>query len=155
MHKVTIFTDGACLGNPGSGGWAAILRCNGQEKRLTGGFSLTTNNRMELTAAISALEALLHPCEVELYSDSRYLCDAIEKGWIWGWKKKGWKKADGKAVLNQDLWLRMLPQLGRHKVKLLWVAGHSGHTENEMVDVMAREAASRPALAPDPGFRSN
>ncbi len=151
-YKVSIFTDGACLGNPGPGGWAAILRCNGVEKEMCGGFARTTNNRMELTAALEGLQALTSPCEVELYSDSRYLCDAVEKKWIWGWRNKGWKKADGKPVLNQDLWLKIIPQLGRHSVKLRWVAGHSGHAENERVDTLARNMAGQKNLPPDAGF---
>lgn len=150
---VTIYTDGSCLGNPGPGGWAAILRYNGTAKELGGGFGLTTNNRMEILAAIMGLEALKRPCKVELFSDSQYLCNAIEKKWLESWRKRGWKKADKKPVLNKDLWERLIPLLERHEVRLNWVRGHSGHAQNEEVDVLAREWASRPNLPEDKGYR--
>ena len=116
MKTVTIYTDGACSGNPGPGGWAAILEWNGREKELSGGEAETTNNRMELTAVIRALAMLKEPCAVELYSDSKYVIDALEKGWVYGWKKKGWVKSDKKPALNVDLWEQLLPLIGRHEV---------------------------------------
>ena len=121
MKTVTIYTDGACSGNPGPGGWGAILAWQGHEKELSGGAAATTNNRMELTAVLTALALLKEPCVVELYSDSKYVVDAIEKGWLYGWQKKGWVKADKKPVLNVDLWQQLLPQLARHQVHLHWV----------------------------------
>lgn len=137
MKHVDIFTDGACSGNPGKGGWGAILRYGEREKELCGGEPETTNNRMELTAVITALEALREPCEVTLTSDSRYVTDAVLKGWLYGWMKKGWRKADNKPVLNVDLWERLLPLLGRHQVTFVWVKGHDGHPENERCDRLA------------------
>ena len=154
-ETVTIYTDGSCLGNPGPGGWAAKLACRGKIKTLSGGFARTTNNRMEILSAIMALEALTRPAEVLLYTDSRYVRDSVEKGWLWGWRKKGWKKADGKPVLNQDLWERLVPLLGRHRVKLHWVEGHSGQADNEEVDTLAREAASQGNLPKDTGFQGS
>ncbi len=137
MKKVEIYTDGACSGNPGPGGWGAVLVYNGKEKEMSGGDGETTNNRMELMAALSALEALREPCEVVLTSDSKYLVDAIEKGWLESWVKKGWKKSDGKPALNIDLWKRILVQLERHKVEFIWIKGHAGHPYNERCDEMA------------------
>ena len=154
-EPVTIHTDGSCLGNPGPGGWAAKLACKGTVKTLSGGFAHTTNNRMEIYSAVMALQALTRPSEVALYSDSRYLCDAVSKGWLWGWRKKNWKKADGKPVLNQDLWEKLVPLLGRHKVTLHWVEGHSGQVDNEEVDTLAREAAGQKGLPKDTGFQGN
>ena len=143
MKKVNIYTDGACRGNPGPGGYGAILEYEGNEKELSGGFAETTNNRMELTAAIAGLEILKAPCEVTLYSDSKYLVNALQKGWLNAWIKKGWKKSDGKPVLNTDLWERLLPLLKKHKVELVWVKGHDGHLYNERCDRLATEAADR------------
>ena len=137
MKTVTIYTDGACSGNPGKGGWGAILRYKGTEKELSGAEENTTNNRMELTAAIKGLEALKTACKVTLYSDSRYLCDGVNKGWVYGWKKNGWRKADKKPALNSDLWERLLTQLAIHKVTIVWVKGHDGHPENERCDKLA------------------
>ena len=137
MKKVEIFTDGACSGNPGPGGWGAILRYAGREKELSGGEKETTNNRMELTAVISALEALKEPCEVTLTTDSKYVCDSIQKGWVYSWKRNGWKKADKKNALNVDLWERLLPLLEKHKVSFVWVKGHNEHPENERCDTLA------------------
>ena len=134
---VELFTDGACSGNPGPGGWGAVLRYKGVEKELSGGEAQTTNNRMELTAAIRGLQALREPCRVILTSDSKYLVDGVEKGWVYSWKRKGWKKADGSPALNADLWALLLEQLARHKVELRWVKGHAGHPENERCDRMA------------------
>ena len=131
MKKVTIYTDGACRGNPGRGGWGAILVYNGREKELSGGEAQTTNNRMELTAAIRALSLLKEPCEVTIHSDSKYLVDAVTKGWAVSWKKKGWKKGDGAPALNVDLWEEILQLLSVHKVSFVWVKGHDGHAYNE------------------------
>lgn len=137
MKRVEIFTDGACSGNPGPGGWGAILRYGSREKRLSGGEAVTTNNRMELTGVIEALRQLREPCEVVLTSDSRYVCDAISKGWAEGWKKRSWIKADKKPALNSDLWEVLLELLATHHVTVNWVKGHAGHPENEICDRMA------------------
>ncbi len=137
MKTVEIYTDGACSGNPGPGGWGAILRYNGVEKELSGGEAQTTNNRMELTAAIKALEALKESCAVELYSDSKYLVDALEKGWAEGWKKRGWVKSDKKPALNPDLWQRLLELLEMHSVSCHWVKGHAENQFNNRCDAMA------------------
>lgn len=136
---VEIFTDGACSGNPGPGGWGAILRYGDKERELSGGEKDTTNNRMELMAAIISLETLKEPCEVSLTTDSKYVMDGITK-WIFGWKKKNWKKADNKPVLNADLWQRLDDANARHKVNWKWVKGHAGHAENERCDELARMA---------------
>ncbi|GBD47793.1 ribonuclease H [Methylopila sp. Yamaguchi] len=135
---VEIFTDGACSGNPGPGGWGAILRKGGVEKELKGGEAPTTNNRMELMAAISALEALTRPCEVVLHTDSQYLRDGVTK-WVYGWKKNGWRTADKKPVKNQDLWERLDAAIRTHQIDWRWVKGHAGHPENERADELARE----------------
>lgn len=137
MKKVDIYTDGACSGNPGKGGWAAILVYNKREKELCGSAAETTNNRMELTAAIKALEALKEPCEVTLTTDSRYVCDSVTKGWVYSWKKNGWKKGDKKPALNVDLWEQLLPLLEKHEVSFNWVRGHIGHPYNERCDKLA------------------
>lgn len=141
MKHVDIYTDGACKCNPGPGGWGAVLVYGGREKELSGGESQTTNNRMELLAAINALEALKEPCEVTLTSDSKYMVDSIEKGWVYSWKAKGWKKADKSPALNPDLWERLLLLLEKHDVKLVWVKGHAGHPYNERCDALACEQA--------------
>ena len=137
-EKVTIYTDGACSGNPGPGGWGAILSFNGKEKELMGGEAHTTNNRMELLAAISALEALKRPCAVALYTDSEYLRGGIT-GWINGWKKNGWRTKDKKPVKNIDLWQRLDAALGVHRIQWHWVKGHAGHAMNERADQLARD----------------
>ena len=137
MKHINLYTDGACRGNPGRGGWGAILVFEGHEKELSGGEKSTTNNRMELTAAIEGLRAIKYPCEVTLTSDSKYLVDAIEKNWLVSWKRKGWKKADGKPVLNIDLWQALDAELTRHKVTFVWVKGHEGHAYNERCDALA------------------
>ena len=137
MKHVDIYTDGACRGNPGKGGWGAILVYGGVEKELSGGERETTNNRMELTAVISALEALREPCEVTLTSDSKYVIDAITLGWARSWQAKGWRKADKSPALNVDLWEKLLALLERHKVSFVWVRGHNGHPYNERCDVLA------------------
>lgn len=137
MKQVNIYTDGACKGNPGAGGWAAILEYGGNEKELCGGDKLTTNNRMELIAAIQGLKALKEPCDVTLYSDSQYLVNAINKGWLVSWKQKGWRKADKSKVLNDDLWKELSDLLDYHKVEFIWVRGHDGHAYNERCDALA------------------
>ncbi len=137
MKKITIYTDGACRGNPGKGGWGVVLMYNGNIKELSGGEADTTNNKMELTAAIEGLKALKEPCEVELYSDSKYLTDAINKGWVYSWKSKGWKKSDGKPALNVDLWEQLLELMEIHKVSYIWVKGHNGTPYNERCDQLA------------------
>ena len=137
MKTITIYTDGACSGNPGPGGWGAILEWQGHQKELSGGEAQTTNNRMELTAVLTALAILKEPCVVELYSDSKYVVDAIEKGWLYGWQKKGWIKADKKPVLNVDLWQQLLPLLARHDVRLPWVKGHAETEKNNRCDQLA------------------
>lgn len=137
MKKVEIYTDGACRGNPGVGGWGAILVYAGVEKELSGGEVETTNNRMELMAAIVSLEALKEPCEVVLTSDSKYLTDAVNKGWLESWKARGWKKADKSPVLNVELWQRIYGLIKLHNVKFVWVQGHAGHPYNERCDVLA------------------
>ncbi|MBE6601411.1 MAG: ribonuclease HI [Ruminococcaceae bacterium] len=137
MKHVAIYTDGACRGNPGRGGWGAVLVYNGVEKELSGGEAMTTNNRMELVAAISALAALREPCRVTLTSDSKYLVDAITKGWAESWRAKGWKKADKSPALNPDLWERLLALLAKHEVEFVWVKGHDGHPYNERCDKLA------------------
>ena len=143
MKNVTIYTDGACSGNPGPGGYGCVLIYNGHEKRLSGGERETTNNRMELTAVITALSALKEPCRVTLISDSKYVVDAIEKGWLASWRESGWKKADNKPVLNVDLWERLVPLLDIHEVSFDWVKGHDGNEYNEICDSLAVDAAEK------------
>lgn len=140
--RVEIFTDGACSGNPGPGGWAALLRAGGRERELSGAEALTTNNRMEMMAAIAALEALKRPSEVDLTTDSGYLRDGITK-WIHGWRRNGWLTADRKPVKNVDLWRRLETAMGPHRVAWHWVKGHAGHVENERVDALARAEIRR------------
>ena len=137
MKHVDIYTDGACRGNPGKGGWGAILVYGTKSKEMSGGERNTTNNRMELTGAIEALAVLKEPCEVTLTSDSKYLVDAISRGWLDSWRKNGWRKADRSEVLNVDLWQKLITQLERHKVTFVWVHGHAGHAYNERCDVLA------------------
>ena len=137
MKTVTLYTDGACSGNPGPGGWGAILEFNGYEKELSGGEPCTTNNRMELTAVIRGLQALKEPCIVELYSDSKYVIDALEKGWAWGWRKKNWIKSDKKPALNPDLWAELLQLTAKHEMHYHWVKGHADNEFNERCDRMA------------------
>ena len=141
MKKVQIYTDGACRGNPGPGGWGAILVFGEHKKELSGGEPSTTNNRMELLAAIYALEQLKYPCEVTLTTDSKYLCDAIIKGWAITWKRKGWVRSNKEPAANPDLWERLLRLLEIHKVEFVWVKGHNGHPFNERCDEMATQAA--------------
>ena len=137
MKKVEIFTDGACSGNPGAGGYGIILRYMGREKEMSGGEANTTNNRMELMAAIVGLGALKEPCEVVLYSDSQYLINGIVKGWAKSWQKNGWIKGDKKPALNSDLWEKLLELTSEHKVEFVWVKGHNEHPENERCDKLA------------------
>lgn len=138
MKKVYLYTDGSCRRNPGPGGWGAILRYGKAERELCGGEADTTNNRMELTAVIEGLSALKEPCEVELCTDSKYVADGLSKGWAKGWRAKGWRKSDGSAALNPDLWERLLELYDYHKVTIVWVKGHAGHPENERCDEMAQ-----------------
>ncbi len=140
MKHVEIFTDGACKGNPGPGGWGALLRIGETERELSGAEPATTNNRMELLAAISALEALKQPCRVTLHTDSRYVLDGITK-WIFGWQKNGWRTADRKPVKNDDLWQALVAAVRPHQIEWIWVRGHDGHPENERVDQLASDAA--------------
>lgn len=137
MKRVELYTDGACSGNPGAGGWAAILRYGTYEKELSGGEAQTTNNRMELTAVIRGLAALNERCEVLVTTDSQYVVNGIEKGWAAGWKRNGWRKADKKPALNADLWDTLLNLLELHDVSFHWVHGHQGHPENERCDALA------------------
>lgn len=137
MKNVEIYTDGACSGNPGKGGWAAVLVYKGTEKEISGGEKETTNNRMELTAVIEALKCLKEPCNVTLTTDSKYVCDAINKRWVFSWEKNGWKKADKKPALNVDLWEQLLYILDKHNVEFVWVKGHNGHKYNERCDELA------------------
>ncbi len=140
MKEVDMYTDGACKGNPGAGGFCCILKYKGKEKLVSGGEANTTNNRMELRAVISGLEILREPCEVTVYSDSKYVVDAMKLGWARGWKEKGWKKSDGKTALNTDLWERLLSLSEMHRLRFVWVKGHDGHEYNERCD---REAVAQ------------
>lgn len=143
MKNVTIYTDGACSGNPGPGGWGAILQYGAHEKEMSGGESHTTNNRMELTGVIAALQALKEPCEVELYSDSKYVIDALQKGWAKGWKARGWIKSDKKPALNADLWEILLGLCDFHTVHLHWVKGHADNRYNNRCDELAVEQSRK------------
>ena len=137
MKEVEIYTDGACSGNPGKGGWGAVLVYNGKEKEISGFEAQTTNNRMELTAVIEALKALKESCFVKLTTDSKYVCDAINQGWVYSWEQNGWKKADKKPALNVDLWEELLALLEEHEVEFIWIKGHNGNPYNERCDKMA------------------
>ena len=137
MKQVEVYTDGACSGNPGPGGWGAVLRYNGREKEISGGEAQTTNNLMELTAVIAALECLKEPCAVELYSDSKYVIDALSKGWAVSWRKKGWIKSDKKPALNVDLWERLLKLTEAHEMRYHWVKGHADNEYNNRCDALA------------------
>lgn len=145
MKKVEIYTDGACTGNPGKGGFGAVLIYNGNEKRISRGYRKTTNNRMELLAAIESLRLLKEPCNVELYSDSKYLTDAINKKWLESWQKNDWKKSDKKPVLNTDLWAQLLEMIDKHSVNFVWVKGHAGNKYNEICDTLAVDAYNNAA----------
>lgn len=143
MKQVEIFTDGACKGNPGPGGWGSILRYKGVEKEISGGEPETTNNRMELTAVIKALELLKEPCEVTLYTDSQYVSNALALGWAEKWKQNGWMRNKKEKALNPELWDRLLTLYNTHNVKIIWVKGHAGHPENERCDRLAVAAAEQ------------
>lgn len=145
MKHVDIFTDGSCKGNPGPGGWGALLRLGSRERELSGNQPDTTNNRMEMTAVIRAFGALKEPCSVTLHTDSRYVIDGITK-WICGWQKRGWINASKKPVLNVDLWREMIEATRPHKIEWVWIKGHSGHPENERVDTLASDAALAASL---------
>ena len=140
MKQLEIFTDGACKGNPGPGGWGAVIRYGKHEKEISGGDPDTTNNRMELSASIQALKILIEPCEVKLHTDSRYVIDGITK-WIHGWQRNGWKNASKQPVSNIDLWHDLIEATARHQVEWIWVKGHNGHPENERADRLASDAA--------------
>ena len=143
MKRVQLFTDGACSGNPGPGGWGAILRYNGVEKELSGGEANTTNNRMELSAVIYGLKALKEPCQVELYSDSQYVCNALKLGWAKKWRQNGWMRNKKEPALNPELWEELLTLCEKHEVEINWVKGHAGHPENERCDKLAVEQSRR------------
>ena len=149
MKELDIYTDGACSGNPGAGGYGAVLLYKGHRKEISQGYKSTTNNRMEILAVIKALELLKEPCKVTLYSDSKYVVDSITKGWVYGWKKKGWIKSDKKKALNVDLWEKMLALLRIHNVEFVWVKGHADNVENERCDELARMAISSGNLIDD------
>lgn len=151
MKSLDIYTDGACSGNPGAGGYGAVLLYKGARKEISQGFRRTTNNRMEMLAVIKALECLKEPCNVTLYSDSKYVVDSITKGWVYGWKKRGWIKSDKKKALNVDLWERLLPLLEKHNVEFIWVKGHADNVENERCDELARGAIAAGSLLEDEG----
>jgi len=156
MKTVTIYTDGACSGNPGPGGWGAILQYGKAEKELSGSEPSTTNNRMELLGCIVGLEALKRPCTVTVYSDSQYLVNAFNQNWVAGWLKRGWKNSQKQPVKNVDLWKRLLAAKEPHTVKFVWVKGHAGHAENERCDELATTAADNPAChQQDTGFRGD
>ena len=150
MKQIEIYTDGACRGNPGPGGYGAVLKDRQHRKEISGGFRETTNNRMEIYAAIAALEQLIEPCEITLYSDSRYLVDAISKRWLANWRRRGWIKADRQPVLNVDLWRRLEEAMAPHRLKFVWVRGHASNAENNRCDELAVAAATRGNLPEDP-----
>jgi ribonuclease HI len=152
MQRVIIHTDGGCKGNPGPGGYGAVLICGKFRKEISAGYRLTTNNRMELLAAITALELLSEPCAVDLHSDSKYIIDAMSKCWIAGWQKRGWLTAAKQAVKNQDLWLRLLAAMRPHEIRWHWVKGHAGQHDNERCDALANAAVKRTVLLEDAGF---
>lgn len=152
LKQISLFTDGSCLGNPGPGGYAAILVYNQHRKELSQGYTLTTNNRMELMAAIAGLRALSEPCQVTLTTDSQYVRQGITQ-WIHNWKKKGWKTANREPVKNSDLWKELDTEIQRHQIEWLWVKGHSGHPENERCDVLAKEAAMAENKLDDLGYQ--
>lgn len=143
MKEVDIYTDGACSGNPGPGGWGAILRYKGKEKEISGGERETTNNRMELTGVIEALKLLKEPCSVTLRTDSKYVADGLGKGWAAGWKRNGWRKSDKKPALNSDLWDELLNLNDKHKITIQWIKGHAAHPENERCDSLAVEQSKK------------
>lgn len=154
MKRVIIHTDGGCKGNPGPGGFGVVLVCGNHRKEIAAGYRLTTNNRMELRAAIVALQSLSEPCEVELHSDSKYVIDAMLKKWVVGWQKRGWVKADKQPVKNQDLWQMLITAAAPHKMDWRWVKGHAGHKENERCDELGNIAVAGKNLMEDVGFET-
>lgn len=155
LKHVTIYADGSCLGNPGPGGYGIVLLYGPHRREISGGFRLTTNNRMEIMAVIVALEALKEPCQVTLHSDSQYVVNAVTEGWARRWKANGWKRNRREAAVNPDLWERLLDLCDQHQVEFCWVRGHSGIEENERCDQLAVGAAQQPDLPDDPGYRSS
>jgi ribonuclease HI len=154
LKQVTIYTDGACLGNPGPGGYGAVLLYGPHRQEISGGFRLTTNNRMEIMAVIAALEALKEPCRVTLYSDSQYVVNAMTQGWARRWRANSWKRNQREAAVNPDLWERLLDLCDQHQVEFRWLRGHSGIAENERCDQLAVNAAKQPGLLEDTGYKS-
>jgi ribonuclease HI len=154
LKQVTIYTDGACLGNPGPGGYGAVLLYGPHRQEISGGFRLTTNNRMEIMAVIAALEALKEPCWITLYSDSQYVVNAMAQGWARRWKTNGWKRNQREEAVNPDLWERLLDLCDQHQVEFRWLRGHSGIAENERCDQLAVNAAKQPGLLEDTGYKS-
>lgn len=152
MKHVTMYTDGGCLNNPGPGGYGVVLIYNSHRRELSGGFRLTTNNRMEIYAAIAGLEALKEPCRVTLFSDSQYVVNAMEKGWARKWRARNWRRPDGGKALNPDLWERLLKLCEVHEVEFRWIRGHAGQEENERCDELAKAAALQPGQPVDPGY---
>jgi ribonuclease HI len=152
LKEVTIYTDGACLGNPGPGGYAAVLLYGGRRKELSGGFRLTTNNRMELTAAIQGLAALKQPCRVRLFTDSQYLANSLNQGWARRWRARNWHRNKKDKAENPDLWERLIDLIDKHRVEVIWIRGHDGNPENERCDALAVNAARQPGLPPDPAY---
>ena len=143
MKEIEIHTDGACSGNPGVGGWGAVLIYKNHRKEISGGEEATTNNRMELTALIKALETIKEPCMIKVFTDSKYVCDSIKNGWVQNWQKNGWIKTDKKPALNSDLWERLLNLMSNHTIEITWVKGHAGHPENELCDKLATDAIKK------------
>jgi ribonuclease HI len=154
LKNVTIYTDGGCMGNPGPGGYGTVLLYGGHRKELSGGYRLTTNNRMEIMAAIAGLQALKGRCMVALYTDSQYLANAIMKGWAKRWRANGWKRNKTDKALNPDLWQELLDLCDKHLITVIWIRGHAGTPENERCDGLSREAAQRPDLPPDRGYEA-
>jgi ribonuclease HI len=152
QNSITIYTDGSSIGNPGPGGWGAVLLAGSQRKELSGGFRLTTNNRMELTAVIESLKALKQPCQVTLYSDSKYVVDAVNQGWALRWRANRWKRGKQGKALNPDLWQELLDLLEQHAVTFVWVKGHADTPENQRCDKLAVAAAKKPNLPADAGY---
>ncbi len=153
--KVNLYTDGSCLKNPGKGGYGAILEMGDYKKEYSQGYTLTTNNRMELLAVIVGLQTLNQPCIVDIYTDSKYVADAISKHWLKNWQKNGWKTANKKDVKNKDLWIEMHKALAKHNAQFHWIKGHAGHVQNERCDELARNAASGTNLIEDSGYEEN
>lgn len=154
LKSIQIYTDGSCLGNPGPGGYGVVLKYRGHQKELAGGFAMTTNNRMELMAAIAALECLKEPCEIDLSTDSQYVRQGIMQ-WLQNWKRNNWRTSNKEPVKNKDLWQRLDAACQPHQIRWHWVKGHAGHVENERCDVLAREAASNNPTAVDSGFSAS